>query len=196
MKDIKTFRIVFLYIFLLLCCNFISANPSDKSDEQYNKVAVLIDDNQYEQAIQLGKEILKNGQKLGDFKKSRLYNNIGYCYYKLEKFEEAYNFYLKALAIDSTYFLCLNNISAVLIKQKRYEEALPYLNKAHALEGRYVKVIFNLFVTYINLKNVEMAKHYLKKALKIDKDYTLKRLKRNGATDKQIMEIQKFLKDN
>lgn len=195
MKDIKTFSIVLLYIFLLFF-NFISANPSDKSDEQYNKVAFLIDNNQYEQAIEIGKEILKNDQELGDFKRSRLYNNIGYCYYKLDKFEEAYNFYLKALAIDNTYFLCLNNISAVLIKQKRYKEALPYLNKAHALDGRYVKVVFNLFVTYINLKNVEMAKHYLKMAFEIDRDYTLKRLKRNGFTGKQMMQIQKFLKDN
>lgn len=195
MKDIKTFRIVLLYIFLLFF-NFISANPSDKSDEQYNKVAVLIDNNKYEQAIEIGKEILKNDHELGDFKRSRLYNNIGYCYYKLDKFEEAYNFYLKALAIDNTYFLCLNNISAVLIKQKRYKEALPYLNKAHALDGRYVKVVFNLFVTYINLKNVEMAKHYLKMAFEIDRDYTLKRLKRNGLAGKQMMEIQKFLKDN
>lgn len=195
MKDIKTFSIVLLYIFLLFF-NFISANPSDKSDEQYNKVAFLIDNNQYEQAIEIGKEILKNDQELGDFKRSRLYNNIGYCYYKLDKFEEAYNFYLKALAIDNTYFLCLNNISAVLIKQKRYKEALPYLNKAHALDGRYVKVVFNLFVTYINLKNVEMAKHYLKMAFEIDRDYTLKRLKRKGFAEKQMMQIQKFLKDN
>lgn len=195
MKDIKTFRIVLPYIFFLFF-NFISANPSDKSDEQYNKVAVLIDNNQYEQAIGLGKEILKNDQELGDFKRSRLYNNIGYCYYKLDKFEEAYNFYLKALAIDNAYLLCLNNISAVLIKQKRYKEALHYLNKAHALDGRYVKVVFNLFVTYINLKNVEMAKHYLKMVFEIDKDYTLKRLKQNGFSGKEIMQIQKFLKDN
>lgn len=193
MKDIKAFRFIFLLVNLLLCSNIFSANVLD---EKYKKAGILIDENRYKEAILLYKGILKDDFELDYHKKSRVLNNIGYCYYKQNDLENACDFYRKALEIDSNYFLCVNNISAVLIKQKKYKEALFYLSRAHELDNKYIKVIFNFFVVYANLKNKELARYYLEKAFEIDKDYTIKRLKKNNITDKQIIKIQKYLNNS
>lgn len=195
MRGCKKFIILFSILFLSNKIAYVDI--PEKVKDKYLQVGFLIENEKYEDAVQLGKEILNNYNKeLNDYAKSRLFNNIGFCYYKLGKYEEAYDFYLKALETDQNYLLCLNNISAVLIKLKRYQEAIKYLEKALVLNNNNVKVIFNLFVVYAHLKNVEMAKSYLKMALRIDRGYTIKRLKSNGISDKKIAEIQKFLEDN
>lgn len=183
---------IFLLVYLLLWSNILSA---DSLDEKYNKACILLDKNRYKEAILLYKETLKDDFELDDHRKSRTYNNIGYCYYRLNDFKNAYNFYIKALDIDNNYFLCLNNISAVFIKQKKHKEALSYLKRAYELDNKHIKVIFNLFVVYAKLKNKDLAKYYLEKAFKIDKDYTMKRLKKNGITENKVKKIQRFLRD-
>jgi len=190
MKDIKSFKFIFLLVYLLLSSRILLADDLDK---KYKKAGILIDENHYKGAILLYREILKDDFEVDYHKKSRVLSNIGYCFYKQNDFKNAYDFYKKALEIDSNYFLCINNISAVLIKQKKHKEALSYLNRAHELDNKYIKVIFNIFVVYANLKNKDLARYYLEKAYEIDKDYTIKRLKKNGITDKQIIKIQKYL---
>lgn len=184
---------------IFLCTFLISIETSylcilDKLKDKYNYVGILIDKEKYKSAIEIGKEVLDNhSEKLDDFEKSRLLNNIGFCYYKLGKYKEAYNFYSRAIELDQNYLLCLNNISAVLIKLKKYLEAIRYLERALVLNDNNVKVLFNMFVAYANLKDAEMAKEYLKKAFEIDRNYTIKRLKSNGVSEKKIEEIKRFL---
>jgi len=166
---------------------------ADDLDKKYEKAGIFINENHYRAAILLYKEILKENFCLDSHKESRIFNNIGYCYYKLNDFENALTFYNMALEIDNDYVVCLNNMTATLMKQKKYKQALPILSHAYQLDRSNIKVIFNLFVIYINLKNKELAKYYLKRAFLINKDYTKERLKKNGITNKQIIKIQKYL---
>jgi len=190
MKDIKVFRFTFLLLYFILSSNILLADVLDK---KYNKACILVDENQYREAILLFKQILKEKFDLDRHKKSRILNNTGYCYHKLNDFENALTFYNMALEIDNDYVVCLNNHSATLMNQKKHKEGLPNLIHAYRLDQRNIKVIFNLFVVYVNLKNKELAKYYLKKAFETDKDYTKKRLKKNNIKDKQIIKIQKYL---
>lgn len=190
MRYIKAFRFTFLLLYFLLSSCILLADGLDK---KYEKAGILIDENHYRAAILLYKEILKANFCLDSHKKSRILNNTGYCYYKLNDFENALTFYNMALEIDNDYVVCLNNFAATLMKQKKYKQALPNLMHAYGLNHRNIKVIFNLFVVYVNLKNKELAKYYLKKVFKTDKNYTIKRLKKNNITDKQIIKIQKYL---
>lgn len=187
MRKIKIINYSCLLFFSLLCSRTLLADDLNK---KYIDAGFLIDKNQYEEAILLYKEILKESFKLDNHKISRIFNNIGYSYYKLEDQESAINYYKEALKIDNNYVVCLNNIAIVFLNQKKYSEALTHLTQAFKQDGNNVKVSFNLFVVQANLKNKESAKFYLQRAFKIDEYYTIKRLKMNGLTDKQIKKIQ------
>lgn len=160
--------------------------------KKYNKAGILLDKKHYKEAIILYLEILKKKFEQDNYQISRIYNNIGYSYYKLNDQDKALNFYNEALKIDNNYVVCINNVAAILLNQKKYQEALSYLTKAYRLDCSKIKVCFNLFVAYVYLQNKEFAKYYLQKAIKIDRGYTIKRLKRNGFTNNQIKKIQNF----
>jgi Tfp pilus assembly protein PilF len=87
-------------------------------------------------------------------------------------------------------------MAAALLKQKKYVEVLPFLERAYALDSKYIKVVFNLFVVHARLKNREPAKNYLKQALALDRDYTVKRLKKQKVSDEQIEDLEEYLKEH
>lgn len=187
MRKIKRLNCSCFLLFLLLCTGTLSPDDLDK---KYIQAGILIDKNNYEKAIILYKEILKERSKLDNHRTSRIYNNIGFSYYKLSDLESALSYYKQALKIDHNYVICLNNAATVFLNKKKYGEALNYLTHAYTQDGNNVKVSFNLFVAHANLKNRESAKFYLGRAFEIDENYTIKRLKKNGLTDKQIKKFR------
>lgn len=186
----NNFLLILLLIYFSLHLNIISAN---ESEDKYDKAIFLIDKHSYKKAISLFKGILKTNSVLDDHKKSRIYNNIGYCYYKLDDLESALNFYNLALKIDQNYVVCLNNAAAVLMNIKKYEESLPYLIKAYELDKENIKVIFNLFVVNYYLKNEKKAKIFIEKALKINESYTTERLRKNNISKSKIRKLREYL---
>lgn len=180
-------------LFLMVFFSTFLIALQERPEDEYTKAAVLVDENRFESAITVYQALLKTFSSFSETKKSRILNNLGYCHYKLERYDEAYVCYLKALEIDRNYLLCLNNISAVLIKQNKYKEALTHLQKAFALDSQHVKVIFNLFVAYANLEDKDSAARYLKLAFGVDKDYTTHRLKMKNLSEKNIARILAIL---
>lgn len=192
MRNIKAIRFTFLLLYFLFNSTILTANDSE---EKYHKAGNLIDENRFREAVSLYVEILKDDFELDNYKKSRIYNNIGYCYYKLKDYENALTYYKKAIKIDNNYLFCLNNISAVLLKKKKFAETLIYLNKAYEINKNSIKIIFNLFIVHARLRNKNLAKYFLNKAFEIDKDYSVKRLKKNGLSTDEIKKIQEALKN-
>jgi len=190
MRIIKIISYACLLFFFVFFSRAISHSDLNK---KYFQAGVLIDKNRYDKAIILYKEILRESSNLDNHKISRIYNNIGYSYYKLNDLDSALNYYKQALKIDDNYVVCLNNVAVVFLNQKKYTESLTYLSQAYTQNVNNIKVSFNLFVAHANLKNREYAKLYLERAFRIDKDYTIKRLKSNGLTDRQIKKIQNNL---
>ena len=131
MKCIKTFKYIFLLVY---CLTYSNVATSNNLDNKYVKAGKLIEEGNYEKAIFLYEEILKNNHEIDSYKKSRIFNNIGYCNYKQNEWENAIKFYKMALEIDNNYGVCLNNIAAALMNKNKHKEALLYLTKAYKLK--------------------------------------------------------------
>lgn len=186
----KNFILVFFLVYFFLNLNI---NSAYELEDKYDRANLLIDRHSYKRAISLFMEILKTNSVLDNHKISRIYNNIGYCYYKLDDLESAQNYYLLALKIDHNYVVCLNNVAAVLMNKEKYKESLPYLNKAYELDKNNIKVIFNLFAVNYYLKNKSKAKFYIEKAFKVNENYTTKRLRKNNFSKSKIRKLREYL---
>jgi len=168
---------------------------ADDLDGPLTEAGRMVDDENFRAAISRYHEILVSFPGLDTNRRSRIYNNLGYCHYRLHDYPSAIGFYRQALELDANYFLCLNNLAAVLVKTKQYRQALPYLERADALNGGYVKVVFNLFVAHARLQERSQARAYLRRALELDRGYTLQRLKRQNFGDGQIVRLEEWLRE-
>lgn len=171
----------------------LKATDEKKAEEKYQKAGRLVDKGHYKKAIHQYRVFLDENPNISGYLRSRTYNNLGFCFYKLKKYHQAYLQYSRALIVDKDYLGCLNNISAALIKQKKFQPALKFLDRAYRLDKRNLKVVFNLFVVYANLKLKDKCSLYLREAYVIDKAYTRARLRRKGISSKKITRIEKEL---
>lgn len=186
----KNFILVFFLVCLFLNLNI---NSAYELEDKYDKANLLIDKNNYKGAISLFVELLKTSSVLDNHKISRIYNNIGYCYYKLDDFDNALDYYVLALKIDHNYVVCLNNVAAVLMNKEKYKESLPYLNKAYELSKKNIKVLINLFVVNYHMNNKRKAKFYIEKAFKVNENYTTERLRKNNFSKSKIRKLREYL---
>ncbi len=112
---------------------------------------------------------------------ARLYNDIGVFYNRMEKYDSAEVYFLKALNelkkynknnIDTNYYnffvsLIKSNLAVDYIKKKRYTEALPYLltDVTNSLKNKEYESAFNAYTglieIYININKFDIAKKYL-----------------------------------
>ena len=187
-------KIIYFTLLFGFYLNFSFVISSKFFDEKYVKAGILVDNNHFKEALSLYNQILKDNSEISNYEISRIFNNIGFCYYKLNDFKNALIFYKKALEIDNNYVICLNNIASVLMTQKEYNQASLYLAKAYQLDDMNIKVVFNLFVANYSLNKKENSLYYLKQALNIDEDYTIKRLRKNNIKAADIEKLRKYLK--
>lgn len=169
------------------------AGRQETPDQRYAQAGLWVDEGRYDRAIATYQSLLSEAGPETESRLSRIYNNLGFCFYKLDRPDEARAWYEKALAVDGRYAVCLNNLAALLMNQRKFGEALPFLERAFALDARNVKVIFNLFVVQANLENEEEAKRFLRLALDVDRSYTMRRLKSKNISDASIARILRRL---
>ena len=63
-----------------------------------------------------------------------LLNNIGLCYYKLGRYQEAARAYSEAIKLRPDYDTAMDNLSLVYAKQGRLELAISFAEKALQLK--------------------------------------------------------------
>jgi len=163
-------------------------------EDRYHEAGLLLDAGRYAEALIVYKEALKEDGVLDGKKRSRIFNNIGYCHYKLDDLDAAIDYYRQALEIDTDYAVCLNNMAVVLMNQKRYKDALPYLERADLIQ-KNVKILFNLFSAHYYLDNRKEALAYIKDAFRLDEDYTEDRLKKKNISREDIDRLKKYIRD-
>jgi len=116
----------------------------------FNKAEKLRNNGNFVEAINLFKKILKENP---NFKPAL--NNIANCYFKLNKYDLAENYYLNCLKLNQDNIVILNNLSLLYLKIKNFKKALSTLqeslNKNINQESEIEKVAYCL--TELNLLN-------------------------------------------
>lgn len=165
-----------------------------KVHDELLKAGGLVDQCLYQEAITLYLRVLEDSSTNIDKKtKSRLYNNTGFCLFKLGDHERAMQYYQKALREDPSYTICLNNLAAVNMNMKKYLQALSFLKQAYKLDNSNIKVVFNLFVVHYYLKNKNEAARYLKEAFELNEEYTEERLRKKKISQADILKLKRYL---
>ncbi len=110
-----------------------------------------------------------------------IYNGMGACYYRANRFQEAKNFYLKSKKIaedrlgpvSTDLAMCLNNLSSIARSEEDYDQAVEYgersikiynaLKDENGLAGSY----YSLGVYHYFLGDYGRAKNYLEECISI-----------------------------
>lgn len=149
-----------------------------------------IDREDYKKALALYKGIEPSLTALSDTLQARIYNNMGFCAFKLGKFGEAATYYRYALERNNGYVICLNNMAVLLMGQKKFQDAIIYLKRADTIDAHNIKVLFNLTVCFGHLRNEREALSCLRRAFNLDEQYTYRRLKSRFVSDKEIRKLR------
>jgi len=95
-------------------------------------------------------------------------NNLGLVKLDLQRFAEAREDFLAALALDAHYPEALNNLGTVLIKLNRFAESLQPLSAAIERRANYAKALTNRAAALLELSRVEDAHADLVSSFAID----------------------------
>lgn len=153
----------------------------------------LLDKGAYADAVAAYEMILSSEREITDHLRSRVLNNIGFAYYKLNKRAEAREYYDQALKVDPNYATCLNNLAVLLINERNFSAALPLLEHSYKVE-RTAKVAFNLFAAHYYLSNRNRALAFVEEAFRLDERYTEARLKAKNIKQGDIDRLKKRIR--
>ncbi|MBP2144379.1 tetratricopeptide (TPR) repeat protein, partial [Methanococcus voltae] len=122
--------------------------------------------------------------------------NCAVAHHNLKEYNEALNYYDKALDINPGYESAVNGKKIVSKLLKQIEDAkklckmaygekdkatqLKYYEKALKLDSDNIKILLNCAVSHYNLKNYKICNEYALKILKIDK---------NNSKAKELIEL-------
>jgi tetratricopeptide (TPR) repeat protein len=89
--------------------------------------------------------------------------------YEAEKdYQQALDYYKKALEIDFRNYAIMNNISSIFIKTGSYEEAIKYSQDVLNINKNYVPSIVNIGISFVQTGNNDKGKAYLLKAVSLE----------------------------
>ncbi len=89
------------------------------------------------------------------------YNDLAFCYERLDKLEQSINYYNKYLDKDPFNDNVWFNLGTVFARQGKYEKAIDAFEYSIALNGGNSSSLYNLAVVYLNLgKYNESVKYF------------------------------------
>ncbi len=96
------------------------------------------------------------------------YNNLGICYDRLEKIEEALQAYTKAIELDQNYVNALLNKGNLLLYLRRYSEAVELLRRAYELDSTNYLACYSLGMAKFLIGDYDTAEVFMKRAVSIN----------------------------
>ena len=100
--------------------------------------------------------------------KARAHNNLGFFYFREEKFPEAKQEYKKALELDVNYFMARHNLGMVYLEENSLEKAKGAFEIVQYLHPSYSESYVGLGHVYFRLNDIESAHRLYKKAIDLD----------------------------
>lgn len=99
---------------------------------------------------------------------SDYYNTKGKEFYQKKEYDNALEYFYKALTVDNKNFLAYNNLAMVFWMKNNPHEAIKYFKKANSVDKYYTQPLVNLASVYKQLGDTKSQLHYLLKAIKIN----------------------------
>jgi len=161
----KTFRGWYLLIFTVISC-LIPLSVSAQEETSLQEIDLLPEE---EQLVAFQILVDKSPQN------ARFQNSLGFCYYRVGKYEKAEKHYATALIIDPAYSTAYNNLGVLYLKKGQHELSRHYFEKALKYNSCNVKAIYNLGVAHFRKGNYFKALRCYLKAKRMDDDYVKER---------------------
>lgn len=106
----------------------------------------------YQQALDLLLQLLTKVEPTSD-----LLEKIGYCYQKLNDYDNAIKYYIKAEMFDTNSLWCIQRIVFCYKNIGNYEEALKWAQKAEMMQPNDFKIQIMLAEAHMDLNDFEAA---------------------------------------
>lgn len=106
----------------------------------------------------------------------KIYNSIGFYFYKLGKYQAAIEYYKEAITLRPEYPVSYNNLGVAYLKENQLQLAEENFKKAIELDTKYVKATCNLAVVYFKLRRYDEAQELYFRAKFLDPEYVNERV--------------------
>ncbi|OGY53526.1 MAG: hypothetical protein A2912_06095 [Candidatus Buchananbacteria bacterium RIFCSPLOWO2_01_FULL_40_23b] len=103
----------------------------------------------------------------------RVYNNLGFVYYKQKNYDLALQYFQKAKEREPNLAHIYYNLGNVYDELGDYQTAIANYEKVLALGYRFAETYNNLGTIWQKIDNFEKARYYYEEALRRDKNYYL-----------------------
>lgn len=148
--------------------NYQKQDNGDVDASTYSAAQKYYEDGNYETAAKLFLGLLNKKAS------SDLYSDIGSCYYMMERYKEAVEFWEKAIEFDPTNSNGYANLGNLYYKRKNVDKAISYWVGAIVLKPEDATTCLNLAVAFSS-KNMRLeAIKYYEKFLKYSEDKSTK----------------------
>jgi tetratricopeptide (TPR) repeat protein len=151
------------FIPLLLFFEISPGFPKDENPEKiYQEAIMCYAAGDYENALKNFLQLTNNSNKFKD-----LNFNIGLCYYSLNDFTPAIEFFQKEEKDDPTNFRNLVYLARCFKIIGKPRLAIDYYNKAIKLKPDYYSALYDLGIIYYENRNFETAENYFQACIQL-----------------------------
>lgn len=139
----------------------------DNFDAIFGKALAYEEMGEYEQAVSVYESLLERMEDGDEILQTLL--ELGTCYFKAEKFEEAYETYRKALQLDPRDPILLNNLGLLCLEFDEPEQAEAFLGES-VKNGEGFENVFNLGRCHLLNGRFQLALSHFRKSLRKAED--------------------------
>ena len=151
-------RFIYIILFVFLCGPLVFAQADQDFSVMEDKADQETSSGRYIEAIKLYKNLADN-----NYNKSRMYSNIGLCYFYINNYDKAKeNFRMALLYGDEEDPTMLANLGAAFNQMDDYKKGLQYSLKALSLEVN-TQTLINAISSANNLKDYDKAEEVYNK---------------------------------
>lgn len=101
----------------------------------------------------------------------RVYNNLGFVYYRQKRFSEAINYLEQAMEKEPNLAVIYQNLGNIYDELGNYDQAITNYEKVIELKSNLTETYNNLGIIYQKIGNLEKAEEYYQKAIEVDPSY-------------------------